>query len=111
MPGWHGSDRRSRLPPGWDKLRKRVLRDAGHRCQVLDTYGVRCTEPALDVDHIINDDNHSYFGPGDERNNLRAICEWHHDKKSSAEGAAARWAAIRRSSKKFTRTETHPGLL
>ncbi|MEU7570315.1 hypothetical protein [Micromonospora sp. NPDC049240] len=59
---------------------------------------------AVDVDHIIPGNDHS-------RSNLRALCEWHHDKKSGAEGAAARAAAIRRTSKKFKRTETHPGLL
>jgi 5-methylcytosine-specific restriction endonuclease McrA len=78
---------------------------------VKNTYGERCKDPAVDVDHIINNDDHSYFGPGDPRNNLQAICEWHHKGKTNSEARAAQLAAIRRTSKKFVRTETHPGLL
>jgi hypothetical protein len=78
---------------------------------VKNAYGERCKDPAVDVDHIINNDDHSYFGPGDPRNNLQAICDWHHKKKSGAEGLVAKAAAIRRAGKKFVRTETHPGLL
>lgn len=104
MPGWEGSDRRHRLPPDWDARRKRILRRDGYRCKVKNAYSERCKEPAVDVDHIINNDDHS-------ESNLQAICEWHHDKKSGSEGARARAAAIRRTSKKFVRTEAHPGLL
>ncbi|MFC4089340.1 HNH endonuclease [Micromonospora sp. GCM10011541] len=104
MPGWEGSDRRLRLPPDWDKIRKRILRRDSYRCKIRNPHGQRCTEPAVDVDHIVNNDDH-------RESNLQAICDWHHKKKSGAEGAAARTAAIRRTAKKFTRTEAHPGLL
>ncbi|MFD6636753.1 HNH endonuclease [Micromonospora chalcea] len=104
MPGWQNSDRRDRLPPDWPAIRRRILARDGHRCRFTNTYGERCKEAAVDVDHIENNDDHS-------DRNLRAACEWHHDKKSGAEGAAARAAAIRRASKKFQRTEVHPGLL
>lgn len=104
MPGWEGSDRRLRLPPDWDKIRKRILRRDGYRCRIRDTYSQRCSEPAVDVDHIINNDDH-------RESNLQAICDWHHKKKSGAEGLIAKAAAIRRAGKKFVRTEVHPGLL
>lgn len=104
MPGWQGSDRRLRLPPDWDKIRKRVLKRDGYRCKVKNSLGQRCPEPAVDVDHIVNGDDH-------RESNLQAICDWHHRKKSGAEGAAARAAAIRRNRHKFKRTEGHPGLM
>lgn len=105
MSGWQNSDRGDRLPPEWrTKIRPRILRRAGHRCQVTNTYGERCPELAAEVDHIRAGDDHS-------DDNLRAICEWHHGKKSGAEGAAALAAKRRRISKKYRRTEVHPGLM
>lgn len=104
MPGWEGSDRRLRLPPNWETIRLRVLRRDGYRCRAKNAYGERCNEHAVDVDHINGDDDHR-----DEA--LQSLCEWHHDKKSGAEGARARAAAIRRAGKKYRRTEGHPGLL
>lgn len=104
MPGWQGSDRRDRLPPDWEKRRQRVLRRDGYQCTARDQYDVRCTEPATDVDHKRPGDNHEDW-------NLTSLCGWHHDKKSSKEGAQAAYkkrAVIR---KKFRRVETHPGLL
>lgn len=104
MSGWQGSDRRLRLPPDWDKIRRRILKRDDYRCKVRNTYNERCSEPATEVDHIVAGDDHS-------ESNLQAICSWHHGRKSGAEGAQARAAAIRRSSKKFTRNEAHPGLV
>jgi 5-methylcytosine-specific restriction endonuclease McrA len=104
MSGWEGSDRRLRLPPDWDKIRKRILKRDAYRCKVKNAYGERCKEPAVDVDHIINNDDH-------RESNLQAICDWHHKGKTNSEARAAQLAAIRRTSKKFVRTETHPGLL
>jgi len=104
MPNWQGSDRRDRLPPDWDRIRKRVLRRDGYRCTHRDQYGDRCATPATDVDHIRPGDDHS-----DE--NLRSLCAWHHRKKSSSEGAAARARVQWRNKKRFSRDEGHPGLL
>ncbi|MCC2278903.1 HNH endonuclease [Streptomyces sp. ET3-23] len=104
MPDWKGSSRRDRLPPDWPKIRLRVLRRDGYRCTERDQYGERCSEPATDIDHILPGDNHREV-------NLRALCGWHHQVKSSREGAAAQAAARRRHSKRFRRTEAHPGLI
>jgi 5-methylcytosine-specific restriction endonuclease McrA len=104
MPGWAGSDRRHDLPPNWPSIRRRILRRDGHRCVVRDPYGKRCSEPATDVDHIRPGNDHS-------DSNLRSVCEWHHDRKSAREGAAARAANWRRNDRKYRRSEIHPGLV
>lgn len=73
---WADSTRRSRLPPGWEKLRRYVLqRDP--ICKVCDD--------ALSViaDHIIPGDDH-------RPENLQGICKRCHDAKTQAEAAAAR---------------------
>lgn len=104
MPGWQGSERREGLPPDWAKLRQRILRRDGHRCTHTDNYGARCSDPATDVDHITPGNDHS-------ESNLRSLCDFHHKKKSGAEGARAAAANRRRNDKKFRRGESHPGLL
>lgn len=104
MPQWEGSDRRQRLPANWPTLRRRVLRRDGGRCTALDRAGARCAEPATDVDHIVAGDDH-------REANLTSLCGWHHQRKSSREGAAALAAKRRRIAKRFQRTEAHPGLL
>ncbi|WKU46754.1 HNH endonuclease [Streptomyces sp. VNUA116] len=100
---WSTSDRRQRLPANWPHLRRRVLRRDGHICTARDQYGVRCAEPATDVDHIRPGDDH-------REANLQSLCGWHHRVKSSREGAAAKAAVRRRNDRKFRRTEVHPGL-
>ncbi|MGW3491751.1 HNH endonuclease signature motif containing protein [Streptomyces sp. NPDC001054] len=75
--GWKGSDRRKRLPPGWAKIRARILA----RDPVCALCGVR---PSAFCDHIIaKADDHSDTG-------LQGVCGPCHDQKSSAEGNAAR---------------------
>ena len=101
---WRGSDRVHRLPANWDTIRKRIHRRDGSQCQVRLSDGRKCLEPGTDVDHIRRGDDHR-----DE--NLRVICDWHHGKKSAAEGARAYNAKIKVSKSKFRRTEKHPGLL
>jgi 5-methylcytosine-specific restriction enzyme A len=59
---------------------------------------------ATDVDHIRPGDDHS-------ESNLRSLCGFHHQKKSSHEGGAAMAAKRRDIEKKFRRQEAHPGLL
>lgn len=95
---WEGSDRKSRLPRDWAARRKRVLRMAGYAC-------VECGAHANQVDHIKRD-------AGDGLNNLQALCEDCHGRKSSAEGNAAR-ARRQRELKALTRRkrETHPGVI
>ncbi|AXQ61058.1 HNH endonuclease [Streptomyces phage Hank144] len=104
MPNWEGSDRRSRLPKDWSKIRLRVLRRDGGQCTALTEAGARCVSSATDVDHIVAGDDHSL-------GNLRALCSYHHKIKSSQEGAAATNARRRQIASRFKRTEQHPGLL
>ncbi len=97
-PAWEGSDRAARLPRDWRERRAKVLERDGHRCTVLMRNGSRCRDRATEVDHIVPGDDHRL-------DNLRAICAWHHARKSSAEGNAAR---TRLSS--YREPERHPGL-
>lgn len=96
--GWVGSDRRQHLPPGWATIRKRVLARDGHRCTATLRNGHRCHDRATDVDHINPGDDHS-------DSNLRALCAWHHRRKSSSEGGQARQRYTNRRPQ-----EHHPGL-
>jgi hypothetical protein len=75
-----------------------------HSCQAKLRVGGRCGEPATDVDHIDPGDDHR-----DE--NLQALCDWHHKRKSGLEGAAALARKRAKIKKKYRRSEGHPGLL
>lgn len=92
--GWSGSDRRSRLPSTWRKIRAQVLaRDV--TCVIC---GVR---PATHCDHIKpkTDD--------DRPSQLQGVCGPCHDQKSSAEGNAAQRANPRPG--RTRPPEQHPG--
>ena len=86
--GWADSDRKSRLPADWPLLRQVVLERCGGRCEVVKKNGKRCWDKATDVDHIVAGDDHSIP-------NLRGICTWHHKRKSSREGNAAKALLLR----------------
>lgn len=109
---WNNSDRRSRLPSDWPKIRKQVFkRDSPNgrdwrlaQCQWRMQGGGICGAQATEVDHINRGDDHSLI-------NLQALCTSHHRRKSSSEGGVALRAKRRRISKKFVRTESHPGLI
>ncbi|ARF59430.1 HNH endonuclease [Streptomyces gilvosporeus] len=89
MP-WTGSDRRLRLPSDWPVRRLSVLKRDGFQCvAVLRDTGARCTASATDVDHIVPGDDHDLA-------NLQALCRWHHARKSSAEGVAAKRRRVSR---------------
>lgn len=75
---WTGSTRRARLPKDWARIRARVLRRDRYQCQAPG-----CSARATDVDHIVNDDNHS-------ESNLQALCAPHHKAKTARESARAR---------------------
>lgn len=77
---WAGSDRKSRLPVDWDRLRQVVLQRCGFRCEWVDD-GQRCLAAATDADHIL---------PGDlnELANLQGLCSRHHRAKTSREANA-----------------------
>lgn len=103
LPNWQDSNRRSELPPDWERRRRSVFRRDGHQCTHRDSSGLRCAEPATDCDHIEPGGSH-------DESNLTSLCGWHHRAKSSREGAAAKAANWRRNDKKFRRDEAHPGL-
>lgn len=104
MSAWQGSTRRHRLPPDWPKIRKRILRRDGHVCQTRDDRYRICGRPATEVDHKRPGDDHS-------DGNLEAICEWHHARKSSREGNAAKAKNRREIASRFRTSENHPGIL
>jgi hypothetical protein len=97
---WKGSNRRSELPPNWyTEIRPAVMERDAYRCTATLRDDTRCPEPGTDVDHIGDPHDHSL-------GNLRLLCSWHHNKRSSAQGNAARLRPppLRRPS------EAHPGL-
>ncbi|AZF98169.1 HNH endonuclease [Mycobacterium phage Cueylyss] len=77
--GWESSDRRERLPSDWPRIRREVLRAAGHRCQIR--YADVCTGLATEVDHV------RYR---DEESPTQASCRPCHARKSAMEGVAQR---------------------
>jgi 5-methylcytosine-specific restriction endonuclease McrA len=109
---WESSNRRQELPKNWATLRAKVLKRDGHQCTERDpNTGLRCTEHATDVDHISPGNDHSMT-------NLRALCQWHHRRKSGIEGGQARQRQLaeqraqnRRRTARFDRREKHPGEL
>lgn len=104
MPNWHGSTRQFRRPSNWfSEIRPRILERDQHRCQWVRTdNGLRCGLPANEVDHIVPNDDHS-------DGNLRALCDWHHRKKSGHEGGIASGKARR--ARRDDKKPLHPGLL
>ena len=74
----------------WVNLRKRVLREE----PICAEDG--CTAPSTSVDHIV-----SLANGGDpfDRRNLRGMCEPHHRRRSSQQGAEARKKAREESEK------------
>lgn len=108
MPGWANSDRRETLPANWKALRQVVLNRAKNRCESVHKSGRRCWDKAVAVDHVVP----HCEGGGDELENLAAICQWHHNRKSSAEGGRAEAARIAAVKKDIRREpEKHPGLI
>lgn len=96
---WAGSTRRETLPTDWQTRRLRVLRRDGYRCQWRMSDGGLCGHPASDVDHLERGENH-------DESNLRALCRWHHARKSSQEGHQAQRPRPRQARD----PEPHPGL-
>ncbi|WP_026004881.1 HNH endonuclease [Streptomyces sp. AA1529] len=93
--GWQGSDRVSRLPRGWKKIRAEVLA----RDVICVLCGVR---PSSHCDHIKpKTDDH-------QPSQLQGVCAECHGLKSSAEGNAAQAANPRPGRRRPP--EQHPGL-
>jgi len=102
MPGWEGSDRKSRLPDDWPARRERVMKRDRRRCQqedpdseIVNDRGQRiCGVIGNQVDHVIPGDDHRL-------DNLQVLCEPHHRTKSAREGGNS-FTPLRRP------PETHP---
>ncbi len=115
MPGqWQDSTRRNTLPPNWNsEIRPAVRKRDGDRCTWitdLDDGGFiqylagkhdpdrRRDSHGTDGDQVFDPEDHRYV-------NLRLLCSWHHDRRSSKQGNQAR----RRYSNRRP-PEPHPGL-
>jgi 5-methylcytosine-specific restriction endonuclease McrA len=100
LPNWQGSTRKDTLPPNWEKvIRPRILARDHHQCQHIRSDRNRiCGARANQVDHIDQErrDDHSDA-------NLQSLCQWHHQRKSSAEGG--------RGNRRKEPARRHPGLL
>jgi 5-methylcytosine-specific restriction endonuclease McrA len=94
------SSRRRPDPRGWQALRALVFERDLNRCQEHMRDGTPCTDRGTEVDHIIP----LSAGGTDDLENLRLLCTWHHARKSSREGAAARKPISERKPR-----EAHPG--
>ncbi len=85
-----------RLPSNWKRLRRFVLyRDRGV-CQIA---GPDCTSVATEVDHIVNNDDHS-------PNNLRAVCATCHRQRTEVQ---RRDGLARANARRFRPPDPHPG--
>lgn len=93
--GWSSSNRKSRLPAGWAKIRARIL----ERDPICKICSVR---PSQFCDHIVA--KADLNGPAD----LQGVCGPCHDRKSSAEGNDAQRANPKPGRKRPP--EAHPGL-
>jgi len=92
MPSW----RTAPLPPGWDRIRDRIL-DRDRHCLWPDDgtpHGGR-----LEVDHIGDPNDHS-------DGNLRTLCHDHHKRRTAAQGGRA---AQRRAHTRRRPRDRHPG--
>lgn len=96
------SRRTQPLPGNWSTIRRRILtRDHG-QCTWIRSNGTRCTQPATDVDHIID----THLGGPDTDDNLQSLCRWHHNHKTSKAARATQPPPQRRNRD----PEPHPGL-
>lgn len=96
---WAGSNRRATLPPGWSSRTVPRIKARDRVCQWPTEYGVCGSTDRLEVDHIGD--------PHDHRDaNLRALCHWHHSKRTAQQAAAARGPAVT----ERRPAEQHPGL-
>ncbi len=86
------SRRTSPLPKNWAKLRHRTLVAYGGRCAL-------CDQSARQVDHIVP----AAEGGSDELDNLQALCDPCHNRKTAQEANRARHAK--------PPAAPHPGML
>lgn len=97
---WANSNRAARLPKGWERIRRRIIRRDKGRCTAIYSTGKQCEQPGVEVDHIRPGDDHT-------DGNLRLLCRWCHQQKSSSEGGTAAALVRVRTARP---TPTHPAL-
>lgn len=97
---WSSSHRRKRLPPNWSELRTECLR-RDPICRWMEHGEYVCKNPSTEADHI--------EAKADDHSRLQGLCSWHHQQKSSMEGAEALAKKRERIAQRFVRTEAHPG--
>lgn len=93
--GWAGSNRKNELPADWEsRIRPAIIARDSARCRWIEG-GRRCAAKGTDVDHVGDKHDHGL-------QNLRLLCNFHHLKRSSAQGHAAKKARADRN------VENHP---
>lgn len=109
-----GSWRTAPLPHDWPATRTRIKQRDGQHCTWIytqpdgghplmpgaSTHPDRCTWRAKDVDHIGDPADHSDA-------NLRALCSWHHKRRTARQANAAKVSIPTQKRP----PEKHPGLL
>lgn len=93
--GWSSSNRKSRLPSGWARIRAEILK-RDPICQICHV------RPSTHCDHIVAKADRN--GPSD----LQGVCGPCHDQKSSREGNEAQRSNPRPGRKRPE--ERHPGI-
>lgn len=97
---WEGSNRKSRLPVDWPRLRKVVLERCSYRCEWVED-NARCYDKATDADHITAGDDNSLA-------NLQGLCRRHHLLKT---GREARAVQLERKKLERLPEEKQPGII
>lgn len=97
---WSTSDRKERLPPNWQEIRKAVKARAKGKCQA-PTHAAKCRGWGSDADHIIAGDDHSM-------DNLWWLSGPCHMAKTNRETAARN---RERKTARYKPSEQHPGRL
>lgn len=106
----NGSRRSAPLPPNWGKIASVVLMRDRYRCRwgELHSDGAepgQCSTRATDADHMGDPNDH-------DPNMLRALCRYHHDKRTAAQANAARGVAGSDARNPRRRpTRPHPGAM
>lgn len=99
---WWKSNRREELPPDWARIRQRVLRRCGFRCEHVSQGGIRCSGTATEVDHALGRNIH-------DDNALQGLCHEHHKRKTAEESRDAKRGKRRKGARR--RRDDRPGAL
>lgn len=101
---WETSNRRGRLPVGWDRIRRFVLERDNYRCQVLEGRNF-CLRHAKEVHHLQTADDGL---DNDHPDNLIAICRRHHAMLTHIHSTKRR---LEKKKEPTVDLSNHPGIL